>query len=185
MKLSLSEACRLLGQTPRQVRYRIKSGTLKAFKQGGHWVIDDADLPLSDGQRQAAERRAVDLRTEVEAALGPALRRGRAYTVRDVRAFERGVALCRAAGEILGDHAATRALNSSVVLIAQGCHRFHGRDKAGAFREARERAAEAVAHLHVHGDARAVAVADGLEHDYLPVVAGLVRRYERRAQPQP
>lgn len=132
---------------------------------------------------EALERRALDLRSEVEAALGPALRRGRTYSVRDVRAFERGVALCRAAIEVVGEHAATRALTSSVVLVAQGCHRFHGRDKAGAFREAREFAAEAVAHLHVHGDARAVAVADSLEHDYLPVVAGLVRRYERRAQP--
>lgn len=183
MKLSLSEACRLLGQTPRQVRYRIKSGSLKATKQGGHWLIDDEDLPLSEGQRQAADRRATDLRSEVEAALGPPLRRGRTYTVRDMRAFERGVALCRAAGEAVGEHAATRALHVSVVLISQGCHRYHGRDKAVAFREARERAAEAVAHLHVHGDARAVAVADSLEHDYLPVVAGLVRRYERRAQP--
>lgn len=183
MKLSLTEACRLLGQTPRQVRYRIRSGTLKAAKQGGHWMLDEADLPLSEGQRRAADQRALDLRTEVEAALGPNLRRGRTYSVRDVRAFERGVALARSAGEVLGDHAATRALAGSVVLVAQGCHRFHGRDKASAFRDARERAAEAVAHLHVHGDARAVAVADGLEHDYLPVVAGLVRRYERRAQP--
>ena len=184
MKISLLEASRLLGQTPRQVRYRIRNGELRAKKEAGRWVLDDRDLPVTDAQRHAAERRASDLRLSVEAALGPRLRRGRPYTVRDVHAFERGVTAFRAATQALGtDHAAANALSASVVLIVQGCHRFVSRDKAAAFRDARERAAEAVALLHLDGQPGATQVADDVEQQYVPVLAGLVRRYERRRQP--
>jgi hypothetical protein len=184
IKISLAEASRLLGQSARQVRYRIKVGELMATKEGGRWMVDDGELRLSPGRKAAAERKAEDLRQSVEAALGPRARRGRPYSVRDVHAFARAVAAFRAATQALGDaHPTTAALSGSVVLITQGCHRFAGRDKAAAFRDARERAAEAVALLHLEGSEAATRIADDVEQEYLPVLAGLVRRYERRGQP--
>jgi hypothetical protein len=173
----------LLGQTPRQVRYLIKNGRLRASKEAGRWVIDDGDLPLSEGQRRSAERKTAELATAVEEALGPQQRKGRPYSVRDIRAFERGVSCWRAAKAAYGEHPATSALGESLVLVAQGCHRYHGREKAVAFQDARERAAEAVARLHLEGGEAAVSAADGVEQDYIPLLAGLVRRYERRGRP--
>jgi hypothetical protein len=183
MKVSLTEACRLLGQSARQVRYRIRSGELIATKEAGRWMLDDRDLRPSPGQKAAAERKAEALRESVEAALGPRLRRGRPYSVRDMRAFEQGVASCRAAVGLLGQHPAATALSGSVILVSQGCHRFTGRDKASAFRDARERAAEAIALLHLDGRDGSAQIADVVEQDYLPVLGGLLRRYERRGQP--
>jgi hypothetical protein len=61
MQLSLADAAIALGRSQRQIRYLIQTGGLAARKEGGRWVIDSADLPLSAGQRQAAGR--VALRT--------------------------------------------------------------------------------------------------------------------------
>ncbi|MEY6431794.1 hypothetical protein ABC977_05150 [Thioalkalicoccus limnaeus] len=47
-----------MGKTRRQVPYLIQNGQLTARKVSGLWVIDSADLPLSDGQRQALARDA-------------------------------------------------------------------------------------------------------------------------------
>ncbi len=54
MKLSLSEAARLLNQSERQVRYLIRQGKLRARKADGRWIIRREDLPLSEGQEKVA-----------------------------------------------------------------------------------------------------------------------------------
>ena len=88
MDLSLTDASRLLGKTPRQVRYLIKNGRLPARKVGNRWVIDSEALPLSQGQLQAARRRAQAVKDVVEEALGPHTRPARLkYSVRQVAAF--------------------------------------------------------------------------------------------------
>ena len=39
------------------MRYLIQTGALRANKTGGRWLIDAADLPLSEPQRAAVGRR--------------------------------------------------------------------------------------------------------------------------------
>jgi helix-turn-helix protein len=185
MLLTLTEAAQYLGKSPRQVRYLVKAGQIKARKHEGRWVFDDAELPLPEAQRRGRERKAAELASVVEDTLRAQTRSPgkRGYSVVDLSAFRHGLAATRAAGERLGDHtAAVGALRQSLIALAQGCHRFHQRDKAEAFGVARERAAEAVALLHVDGTEVAIAIANLVEQDYLGALVGLLRREERRGR---
>lgn len=103
MQLSLADAANALGQSQRQLRYLIQKGGLKARKQGGRWLIDGADLPLSEGQRQALAVRAAQARQALDKGLAP-LEKGakggkdddkRHYSVTDFRAYQAGMALLR------------------------------------------------------------------------------------------
>jgi RNA-directed DNA polymerase len=69
MQLTIEEAAARLGKSPRQVRYLIQTNRLAARKFGGSWVIESENLPLSEGQTQALERRERQLRSAVEQAL--------------------------------------------------------------------------------------------------------------------
>src|SRR5580700_2189180 len=162
VKLTLAEAAQLLGKSPRQIRYLQKSGELKGIKVEGRWMFDAAALPVAPGRQEAKQRKAAELGRAVEEALGPHLkppgRKG--YSVADLGAFRTGVAQGQAATTRLGpDHAAAAALRASIVALAQGCHRFHQRDKTMAFQLAREHAAEAVAHLYLDGSEAAQEIA--------------------------
>ena len=48
MRLSVTETATVLGKSPRQVRYMIQLGQLKAERQGKAWRIDGESLPLED-----------------------------------------------------------------------------------------------------------------------------------------
>ncbi len=183
MKMTLGEAAHYLGKSERQVRYLIKLGQIKGNKVEGRWVFDQADLPVSKERLRVREQKAAELGAAVEEALGPHLRppSRRTYSVADLGAFRAGVAACRSSGARLGEHAATTAMRASLVALSQGCHRFHQREKADAFRAARERAAEAVALLHVEGSEVARSIADSVEQDYITALVGLLRRQERRS----
>jgi hypothetical protein len=80
MDVSLIDACRLLGKTPRQVRYLVKKGELRAKKVAGRWVVDADELPLSEGQKSA--------RASKEQALRDTGRGGPAPAMRSFRCFE-------------------------------------------------------------------------------------------------
>lgn len=179
MILSLSDAARMLGQSERQVRYAIKNGRLEARRVGGRWVIDDSDLPLSPGQVSARTQKGAELRDRVEDALGVG-RSTDGYSVRSLDAFVAAARLAREiAAQVGAEHLARQAAEAAVVAIAQGCHRF-GATKVEAWRDARDLAAAAVAHLHVAGDPQAIALADRVEAELIPSLVGLVRRAERR-----
>jgi hypothetical protein len=184
MDLSLVDASRLLGKTPRQVRYMIKQGRLKARKDGVRWVISDADLPLSDAQRRAQAKKAQELREIVEGALGPHLRSGkRTYGVRDLQAFVQGRAVYKDAIANLGDgHPAAVSLLSTLVSTSQGCYRYHDRDKLDAYRTAREESARAIAMLLVDDHPKAEGLAESLEREVIPALTGLIRKAERKGR---
>jgi excisionase family DNA binding protein len=181
MELSLTDAARLLGKSPRQVRYLIKNGKLTATKDGARWRIQSEDLPLSEGQLRARARKAQDARDLVEQALGPHGRLAdKRYSVRDLRAFQAGAPLLPRLTEALGtDHPATTALRDALVALAQGCHRYHDTDKRDAYHLAREHASRATALVLLSGQDAATDLADGLEHQLMPAITGLVRRTER------
>ncbi len=67
--LSLRQTAERLGKSVRQVRYMIEHGQLTARKNGGRWVVEASDLPLSDGQKQARTRRDEHLKQALEEAL--------------------------------------------------------------------------------------------------------------------
>ncbi|MCB9795822.1 MAG: hypothetical protein H6741_24260 [Alphaproteobacteria bacterium] len=184
MELSLSDAARLLGKTPRQLRYLIKMGKVPATKaDNGRWVLKSEELPLSEGQLRARARHAGELREAVEAALGPHLegRGAKPYSVRETAAFAVGRPLHRRVQEALdAEHPASRALTEALVAVSRGVHRYHDRDKHDAYVRARERAAEAVALLYLSTDPAAEGLGQELEAELMPALTGLVRRVERR-----
>lgn len=183
MKLTLTEAARTLGKSPRQLRYLMKQGELKGEKVEGRWVFDDTLLPRTSAQKQRAQAKAQDLLNTVEEVLAPQVQaaKGRAYSVADLQAFRTGAAECREALAQLGEaHAATAAMRASVVALGRACHRYHPREKAAAFLAAREEAAAAVAHLHIDGRDAARTLADTIEQKYLSSLVGLLRRQERK-----
>lgn len=182
MDLSLTDASHLLGKTPRQVRYMIKNGHLQARKIGRRWVIDDAALPLTEGQRRAHQRKATELREAVDHALGPHTKAAdRKYSVRQITAFSVGAPLLHSAKALLDDaHPAVDALAEALVAITQGCHRYHDQDKLAAYQAAREHTCRAVALVLIGG--QLPEVAEGIEQQLIPALNGLIRRCERKAR---
>ncbi len=182
MELTLTDAASLLGKTPRQVRYLLKQGGLKARKVGGRWMIDSDSLPLSPQQLQRRLDKAAQLDQVVRDALGPLVgRRGRAYSVTDMVAWQRGEPLYRAvAAEVGIDASPTVDLREALTLLLQGCHRFHTADKVDAYRAARDRVAVAVGALLLSDDEGHRTLGLRVESEWLPVLAGLLRRTESR-----
>jgi hypothetical protein len=104
MRLTIAEAATRLGKSPRQVRYLIQTNRLTAQKFAGAWVVESENLPLSEGQVQALNRRERELRSAVEHALDLPAGGERAprYSVRDLKAFQLALPIHRTATERLG-----------------------------------------------------------------------------------
>lgn len=187
MKLALSEAATLLGKSPRQVRYLIKTGRLEAEKDGGQWQIDSSALTLSDDQRQALEARSQAAREAFEKGLEPATKAAgekAGYSVTDMTAFQAGQSIyTELRGLANSDEAAVRHLFTALASLTRGCHCFHPADKARRFTEARESAADAVTELLLHGDEEQRRdLARRVEQELIPKLAGLVASQEKRSR---
>jgi len=183
MKLTLVQAATRLGKSERQIRYLIKTNRLQAEKFDGHWLIESDNLPLSEGQQQAVERKERQLREAVEEGLGLSgdSERKTRYSVRDLKAFQLALPLHRKASECLGtDHPATTALRQVLEHLAQGCHRFEHADKIAAYRQARDSASLAICELVLCGRDEAEAMVAGIEQELMAALAGLLRRLEWR-----
>ena len=175
MVLSLQEAAGRLGMSPRQLRYRIKEGTIAASKVGDRWTLNEGDLP---GPKAESSGRAEALQAAVAGALAPHIRTSKRYSVQDLSAFQGALACFEATKTLLGDsHAATCALVQTCVAISKGVHAFGGREKVQHFQHARDCAAEAVALLAMGGAHAEVAL---VEDRVLPALSGLLRRAEPR-----
>lgn len=185
MLLSLPEAATILGKSERQIRYLIKLGKLTARKQEGRWVVDRDDLPLTDAQRRrlaTSSRALVEHVQEVAERVADTKAKagGRRFSVRDLRAFQAGIPLHRAAVAAVGEAAkATGHLRDALDALARGCHSFHARDKHDSYRSAREHAASAVAELLLHPSDDHSTLADRIEQELLPRITGLLRSTER------
>lgn len=182
MKLTLAQAAEKLGKSVRQVRYMIRTGRLKANKDGGRWAVDAADLPLTEGQDRARSRHKSRLRDAVEDALdlneGDSKRER--YSMTDLRAFKVARPALERAAELLDEgHPACRALRTTLDLLAVGCHRFLAEDKREAYSQARDNASLAACALHLCQQPEARDLAATVEQDLLPAVAGLLRRLDR------
>jgi len=194
MQLSLADAANALGQSQRQLRYLIQKGGLNARKQGGRWLIDSADLPLSEGQRQALAVRAAQARQALDKGLAP-LEKGakggkdedkRHYSVTDFRAYQAGMALLRElrAAEPRPSEA-EHCLFLALSGLCRGCHAFQPADKVARFVAARDAAADAVVHLLLAARDEqdpCHAWAERLEQEFLPKVSALLASQEKRSR---
>ena len=181
MQLSLEQAAERMGKSVRQVRYLIQSGSLRATKSGGRWVIDAADLPLSDNQRAAVGRRENALRGAVEKGLGLDGATATRYSIRDLTAFQIALPLYRKGGELLGaEHPAVAALHSSLVLLTQGCHRFGHAEKAECYRAARDAASLALCEMVMADRGELEPLITDIEQDLMAAMSGLLRRLDRK-----
>ncbi len=158
----------------------IQQGSVQAKKVHGRWLIESRDLPKSDGQEAAAERKGRQLRGLVDEALAVPEKPARRYSVLDLKAFQIGLRLYRRAAEELGEeHVASTELRRMLALLAQGCHRYEGADKARAYREARDAASLAVCELVLADSPAASDLLHDIEQDLMASMAGLLRRAER------
>jgi excisionase family DNA binding protein len=180
MQLTLTQAAQLLGKTRRQVEYLILQGRLPARKVGERWQIEDTDLPLSPGQRQAGRRRADGLRDAAAAVLEAGAPRPR-YSMRDLHAFAAARTLWHdSAGILPADHPARTYLRAALDHLARGCHRFEQPDKGAAYHDARDALSLAACALLLDTDESLIALAERIEGDAIPAVAGLLRRTDRK-----
>ena len=182
MQLSLTQTAQLLGKTRRQVEYLIRQGRLKAQKQDGRWRIDEADLPLSAGQRQAVRRRADALRDSALNILERDAPRP-AYSMTDLKAFQVTSTLWHdGCADLSAEHPAVPQLHTAIQRLAVGCHRFERADKAQAYHAARDALALAACALHLDPSPQHQALARRIEDEAIPAVAGLMRRHQGRGQ---
>jgi hypothetical protein len=183
MLLSLEQAAERLGKTTRQVRYLIKQGRLPAQKQAGRWMIDADDLPLSDPQKAAVDRRERALRDAVEEGLGLNQEPPARYSVRNMKSFQIALPLFQNVSAALGaEHAAAVAMREVLLLLTRGCHRFDREDKAAAYRTARDAASLAVCELILSGQEAAEPLVHEIEQNLMAALSGLLRRMERRGR---
>jgi len=183
MQITIDEAAARLGKSARQVRYLIQNGSLSANKVNGRWVIEADDLPLSEPQRAALGRQERALRGAVERGLGLDEEKRQRYSVRDLKAFELALPLHQRTEALLGaDHPATRALRRSLLLLAQGCHRFSREDKATSYHAGRDAVSRAVCELVLAENGEAEPIIHDIEQDLMAAFSGLLRRLERRSR---
>ncbi|MEM7204999.1 MAG: helix-turn-helix domain-containing protein [Planctomycetota bacterium] len=183
MDLSLHDAATRLGKSPRQVRYLIRQGNLRARKVGGRWLIASDDLPLTATRKEAQERKRERLREAVETGLGlePEPTPRKRYSVRDLKAFQVMAPIHARAAQSLGtEHAATATLRESLAQLSCGCHRYDHAEKATAYGTARDLASRCLNDLLLETSPVAAELADSIEQELMPAFAGLLRRVDRR-----
>ena len=185
MKMSLSQAAAALGRSQHQVRHLIKTGKLAAKKVVGRWLIDSADLPLTEAQRQQLGEQVAAARESMDKGLRPAAKAAdkAAYSVRAMAAFQVGEAIYADMRRHLAEtHPARTGLFEALARVTRGCHAFHHDDKAVHDHEARDRVSAVVSQLYLEplpGDEHAPVFADRIEQELIPKLARLVAYQEK------
>ncbi len=188
MDLSIAQAAATLGKTERQIRYLIKTGRLKARRDGGRWLIASDDLPLSPAQRESMQKNVEAARQAVEQAIAPATAAadGKAterkhYSVTDLKAFRIGEGLLAQVEQAGGSADVVAGLLRQALLhLTRGCHTFHPPQKVQRLGEARDLVADAVTTLLLSGDEARRALALRIEQELIPCLGGLLASHERR-----
>ncbi|MBN2494267.1 MAG: hypothetical protein JXR96_06740 [Deltaproteobacteria bacterium] len=126
------------------------------------------------------------LKEVIETALGApagtgAARARKLYSVTDLKAFSRGLAILSPLREALGDRStAVRRFAEAMSLVTCGCHAFHRRDKSAYLQRSREQVCYCLAELLMSGDEAQQALAARIEAELLPALGGVIRAAERR-----
>ncbi len=80
-----------------------------------------------------------------------------------------------------GCEKAAMHIHAALDYLAMGCHRFRKREKAAAYREARDAASLAGIELLLRNDSVEISLLDLIEKELMPSLAGLIRSVGRRA----
>jgi excisionase family DNA binding protein len=184
MELGIKEAAALLGVHPRTLRERLVHGKLNGTKRGGRWRIQQADLPLSEGQRRALRQRASEAREALEEGLTHVPGHRRRRSVRDLEPFERLVGLLQQIDGQVDDRCLAADLEAGLLLLAEGAHAFDRDSKLLALRNARARLAQACGRLALQpgrmlGALTGSGLLQSIEQEVLPALGGLLRWAER------
>jgi hypothetical protein len=159
----------------------IRQGRLPAEKLAGRWFIDSEDLPMSENQRRARERKQQKLKDTVEQALDlDGEETGKQYSVYDLKAFQIGLPFYRKVRSEIGEvHAAVAPLHRMLEQLCRGCHRYTNVDKAECYHAARDEASIAICELIVTQNESAGELISSLEQELMPAFAGLLRKYDK------
>ncbi len=190
MELTISEAAHLIGKSNRQIRYLIKNGKLPAHKRGGQWFVKRSELPLTQAQAMAAERKLSRARDVVEEALGPplavveneAVDRRRRFSVQRQPAFRFALPAYRTAVSLVGaEHPAALAMRRALFLITEGWHEFQPQHKVTPLRQARSCLCEALTELLLVDEAQqeVAALSETIELQVIPALGGMLRYSEK------
>ncbi len=188
MDLTVREAAVVLGRRPRTVRAQLARGELPGKKRGGRWRVDDRELPLSEAQRRALQRKADRVRRVVEDALPSrmATSRGqRSRSIADLDAFRRGaevLAEMRRDCQVLDGAARERAAamaEEGLLAFSEGVMLFDREHKLEALKRARSNLARCAAVLLLAGGIPPADPVFGwvraIESEVIPAVAGFAR----------
>lgn len=195
MTITISEAATLLGKSKRQIRYMIQQGKLKAEKAGKEWLINREHLPLSEAQLKSLERKAQQVRSVIDDAIGkPA-----DGIVRDAREARKKYALATQSCFKLtkqayglakqlfgGEHQNTQKLHTVIELVTKGWFSFIPAARLRFLRYARELICEVLTDtlLIENPSNEHTAFAELLEFDIIVSLSGLIRSSEKRNKRQ-
>ena len=184
MQLTLNETAARLGKSVRQIRYMITQNRLPAQRDGKRWLVNEDDLPESAAQNRVGKKRRQRFERKSEHNLAPPPQGdSKSYSVLQLRAFNLTAPIYHRAVDIFGpEHRVVEHLEESLLSLATGCHRFGRSDKAAAYHEARDLAARAICLAILTEDPDAIEIAEAIEQDFMPALAGLLRRNEVRSR---
>ena len=183
MFLTIDQAAAKLGQSARQVRYKISNNLIKAQKLGNVWIIDENDLPEGTEKQEAvSDKRQERFEKDVDKALqATEVKNEGVYSVQSLRVFKALFEVCKKVRLHFGsEHEACVSLNQSLKQLTVGFHRFGRADKSLAYNQARDLSAQAVCILMLTDDDKALSFCRELEGPVLTAFAGLLKRNEEK-----
>lgn len=180
--LTAREAATLLGISPRAVRSRLQHGTLRGHKVQGVWRIPRAHLPATDEEVAAQARRAQEVRDAVEEELARGTAGERApRSLCGLSAYRAGrrTLLATEEGQGVVFEEARRQLKAALVALGRAWPVYLPGPRLRLLDTARSEFGAAIAILGLE-PTLGLQLADELEREALPALAGMCRATERR-----
>ena len=188
MELTIREAAVLLGRKPRTLRAQLARGELPGRKLDGVWRLESRQLPLTEAQRDALQRKADRVRQAVDDVLPSRMAASpqqRSRSIADLDAFRRGQEILsemRQANEDLDTGRRERAaaiLEEALLAFAEGVVLFDKGHKLEAVNRSRSKLARCAAMLLIEGGIPPAEPIFGwvsaIESEIVPAVAGFAR----------
>lgn len=180
MKLTVKEAAAVLSRSERTVRAQLARGELFGSKVNGAWIIDSAELPLTEAQRERTLDRVARAHGLVERALPKRARRVLRDGGRSMRDFDP----FRVAVELLSE-ARTRAeltsvaasLEAGLLQLGHAAHEYLSSARLDALRAARRHWCCAAA---IAWSLEAESLAQRIERELVGSLGGILRYTERQ-----
>jgi hypothetical protein len=142
MKLTVKEAATLLSRSGRTVRAQLARGALECEKIAGTWMLDSANLPWTEAQRERTLDQVARAEALVKRALPKSARRALAEggrSMRDFDPFEAAIVLLSETRAVPELSRIAEALEAGLVLLGYAAHEYDANARLMALRSTRER----------------------------------------------